>query len=321
MGVETFTAPLTPQLNIVRDTDAPREGWGYSNAADRNVSYTWGISKVVDGVEYALSHQTQHITDGSPITGTDYQSLKWDNDSSDGVKYKLYLKKATGAYGLVAVLDNTSDVSGGKKKFTYFGEPPDFSESPRENNIFFKTEDDSAQFQTYIGRLRFTQAPENYRTRETFWVADDNYSPVKGPYEAVMEGSYHIVYKNGSYANPNEIDQGVSLKIITLKNTPKAATFVGQRLAASGRLDSAESVYLSKLGDYTNFEDVVTVLDNSPYELKVSSEKFNAINHLIGGRGLFLFASDGIFRVTNQRSSLEVRAEMLEELSASGWFR
>lgn len=111
------------------------------------------------------------------------------------------------------------------------------------------------------------------------------------------KGIVHTELTNTS-ARPWELESGYEPVMSDLRGWPASVTFFQGRLVLGGLKSRPQTLLMSKVGDYFNF-DVGHGLADMAIDVTIDDDRVNTIRHLFPGRDLQVFTSGGEFYVAS----------------------
>jgi hypothetical protein len=138
---------------------------------------------------------------------------------------------------------------------------------------------------------QFINTPKGGRIYITEFVSS---SEVKGVVRIELEGTEHI--------SDWELETGYEDVFSATRGWPRSGTFHKSRLVLGGLGERPQTILMSKIGDFFNF-DIGESLDDEAIDVTIDDDQVNVIRSVFSGRGLSVFTSGGEFSVRSDINS------------------
>ena len=275
-------------------------------------SLTAASSIAAGGLRFAFAVTTVYSTgeesipvyahyDGNIIPNLGHPvRLRWANTGSLGTveRYNVYLRRGGDYFHLASTRD---------RQFDYIGEQPDSSRSLLTGNGPFYKEAEEYNIESFdidgtpsilvtqkqdkpiVGQdLYFVNFPTEDEDRGSERPDSGVVRVAIGYGEAV--GKAVLVDRFTRKPIPLPAN-GYRTKIILtpVDDMPSTSAFFGQRLLVASSRNQPENIWVSRLGDYLDFQPPLVLLDSSSYDFSLATNKFSKILHIAALRVPILF--------------------------------
>ncbi len=258
----------------------------------------------LEGNESYASAMAFDQTGQNPATVNNTFKLRWDY--SGPVDY-FNIYRTRFFYQTTSYISRSAEVGYiGRSRGTHFqdnGIIPDFSITPpKEANPFA----DGA-----IESITITNPGTSYEMTDTVTISDPDGSgfigyliieiasgTTNGPIAGVL-----IVNRGKGYTNPTvNVSAGGTGAVLTANttpltgNNPSCAALFQQRQLYAATANRPLSIFGSRPGRLSNFDESQVVTDGDPYEHVIDAESYSPIRHLVSAQGgCLVFTQDGVW--------------------------